>query len=571
MDSTIVDSAVDAVPPALNRAGSSVGKPMGLQKWREMRSAILVEKRQEAGWDNFFKVAKANAGGKGQRGWLDFLTSRVKRASSRKVHPAQADVDSSFSSHSSIGRRAEASMKKQKSSGSFGSISAKIKRQVSRSIFHMAGAASASAASPSPTAPVSHQPDEEGSVVPADAPTAVAAPVAAPGSAPDEADPDQSEFERRRKVLISNDHTSESGWRGSKHKGMYKEGIFEDQKSKQKREHIRLLPEVQKIVDEMWALLMPERARVQLPGYLDFHRSIYNYIAAKETPPVAAEETDLLDAFDSGIADWRSDTEDALALVHKRELHFHLFRDSIFELIDLYTPTTDAKQYIGYMRVLFDSISKGGRLRAPWPKPHKRAEAAALLKALRADLAGSTEGDWDALDNDEQTARVAAWFRKALDAQVAADEHAAATELTLAGFLATVDRFLPDDLREGRREGHVAELHLIDIFRRFDVDATGLVSLDDLTTVLTATNAPSAWFPHKRRSSFGLKSKAVIKAVRLSKLASGSMDADGPSEGVAAPTAAPGGGGKKTSSAKKLRNVGKVTMMAARQKSQTKS
>ena len=43
------------------------------------------------------------------------------------------------------------------------------------------------------------------------------------------------------------------------------------------------------------------------------------------------------------------------------------------------------------------------------------------------------------------------------------------------------------------------------------------------------------------------------------------------SEGVAAPNAAPVGGGKKTSSAKKLRNVGKVTMMAARQKSQTKS
>ena len=49
---------------------------MGLQKWREMRSAILVEKRQEAGWDNYF--VRRQARGKGQRGgW--FLTSGETR------------------------------------------------------------------------------------------------------------------------------------------------------------------------------------------------------------------------------------------------------------------------------------------------------------------------------------------------------------------------------------------------------------------------------------------------------------------------------------------------------------
>ena len=40
-----------------------------------------------------------------------------------------------------------------------------------------------------------------------------------------------------------------------------------------------------------------------------------------------------------------------------RSLHFDSFRDSVFELIDMYTTTTDEKQYVGYMRKLVEQIS----------------------------------------------------------------------------------------------------------------------------------------------------------------------------------------------------------------------
>ena len=57
---------------------------------------------------------------------------------------------------------------------------------------------------------------------------------------------------------------------------------------------------------------------------------------------------DKFDAWDAALEDFLSDTEASLKLYGTRALHFEAFADAVFELIDLYTPTTKLDQYVGY-------------------------------------------------------------------------------------------------------------------------------------------------------------------------------------------------------------------------------
>jgi len=353
----------------------------------------------------------------------------------------------------------------------------------------------------------------------------------------------QAEFDKRVGVLTTKE--SWDGWRGSKHRGELQVGIYEGERDKAKREQLRLLPEVQILVEGLWECLHPDKGRVQLRSYLDFHLSVYHYIGAREQPPVPPDEVDLIDAYGAAIDDWISDTQDSLEKVRKRELHFHLFRDSIFELIDLHTPSTDSKQYIGYTSALVQQIRLNGALRFSWPRARKRDATASLIEALHVWWGGPT--GWDALAVEDQDRRVAAMFGEWLQAQASheatagsdeaddtdahanvlpsvgsthatnpnmqAAEHAmiahapAPTEVGLAGFLAAVDPLLESHLREDERESQEDAYTLVDVFRRFDVSATGLISLDDLRAVLVHRE-PSAWFPSKKRPPFTFKARS---------------------------------------------------------------
>lgn len=96
---------------------------------------------------------------------------------------------------------------------------------------------------------------------------------------------------------------------------------------------------------------------------------------------------DLYVAWENAMTDWMEDTEEMLKLYGARTLHFDSFRDSVFELIDLYTTTTDPKQYIGYMRKLCKAISavndKGvSKWRYPWPKTFDGKVAGAFRASL---------------------------------------------------------------------------------------------------------------------------------------------------------------------------------------------
>ena len=582
--------------PSDASAGETIASPgvsVAIRRWRKMRKAVLEERRKESGWDSIFLT---RPGRKGRRAWLDHFKAKLGVSADRvlpfaRQKPSEGSLAASLSS--SVTARAAQSMRK----GS-GRVSNAV--QSAENFRHMEAAeaevetaeaaaeaevAAAEAAAEAAEAAVAAA-TEDGPLTGLMEQVAVAEQQMAAASATMEAldhrqrtkhdtkllqdeiagsDPNaggngqgtsyvltakqQAEFDKRVGVLTTKE--SWDGWRGSKHRGELQVGIYEGERDKAKREQLRLLPEVQKLVEGLWECLQPDKGRVQLRNYLDFHLSVYHYIGAMEQPPVPPDEVDLIDAYGAAIDDWTSDTQDALEKVRKRELHFQLFRDSIFELIDLYTPSTDSKQYIGYTRSLVQQIKLNGALRFTWPRARKRDAAASLIDALHDSLGGTT--GWDALAVEDQDCRVATMFGEWLQAQTSheataagsdeADEHVTAftsegsthatnpnmqaaehaiahapapTEVRLAGFLAAVDPLLESHLREGERESQTDAYTLVDVFRRFDVSATGLISLDDLRAVLVHRE-PSAWFPSKRRptTTFKARSRGAMRKLMM--------------------------------------------------------
>ena len=97
--------------------------------------------------------------------------------------------------------------------------------------------------------------------------------------------------------------------------------------------------------------------------------------------------------------DWLTDTAEVFKEYHSRTLHLDAFHDSVFELVDMYTITTDEDQYIGYMRKLIKSIAiadeKGAlfKWRHPWPK----ASSSKFASSLKASLAARSEEELQAL------------------------------------------------------------------------------------------------------------------------------------------------------------------------------
>ena len=148
---------------------------------------------------------------------------------------------------------------------------------------------------------------------------------------------------------------------------------------------------MQRLAQQVWDVVGVKYGRLYLPAYMDFHLSCYVWITSLEeqrgsslpaaddhadgnganggngetaTPfasslELSLEAVDLTDAWDSCVADWRSDTDEALRIAGQRSLHLDLLCDSIFELIDVYTPTLLERQYVSYMRLLTRQITSG--------------------------------------------------------------------------------------------------------------------------------------------------------------------------------------------------------------------
>lgn len=301
------------------------------------------------------------------------------------------------------------------------------------------------------------------------------------------------------------------------------EGVFEDRNSVNARRTLRLLPEVTKLVESAWEACGPVMGRITLPLYMDYHLSCYRYIQEKEGM-ARNGKVDLMDAWECAVSDWLTDSEDSVKQVNKRVLHFELFRDSIFQLIDLYTPTLEERQYVKYLHILVNAVTvtKGGRpreIRFRWHKTRASPEATELCTALRKEWVGQTP---------EQTEKaVETIYNRWLKAQQLAsspddgddsdvDEEDALTELTPAGLAAGSEMWI-----SSFRGDSGSDEKRIDLFRRFDIDATGLVSLANFKAVLV-DDAPSMWLQADSKGRGKALKKVARKlsvTLRLSKLA----------------------------------------------------
>ena len=279
------------------------------------------------------------------------------------------------------------------------------------------------------------------------------------------------------------------GWRGTQYLGQLVDGVYEDQKSLNIRVRIRLLPEVVQLVEKLWSACKPVQGRILVQGYMNFHLSCYHYIATKES-----ESVDLVEAWDIAIQDWVSDTEELFDVNNRRELDFGLFRESVFELIDLYTPTTDQVQYIAYMKLLVKATTThkdgGIQLRYTWPKPRRNGKAAAtILSSLRQDS--------DNADRESHERRLNTLFlewTKGMRAYASQtqDEDEGGDALTLRGFHVSCGVLL------GVQDSTTGDAfhRLLDAFRRLNVSGTGQISLADLHGAVL-DNMSSKWWPNK--------------------------------------------------------------------------
>ena len=395
----------------------------------------------------------------------------------------------------------------------------------------------------------------------------------------------QAEFDTRRVCLTKKQGY---GWGGSTYVGEFVDGVHEDEESKLKRAKLRKLPEIEGVTEGFWEACLPEMGRVQFRKYLDYHLCCYHYIAAKE-----GDQVDLVEAFDNAITDWLEDTSATLQNIGKRELAFDGFKDSIYELVDLYTPTLDEKQYVKYFKLLLKQCTKtdsaGKRvLRYTWPAaPHGCKMATKLIHAL-------TEGfdEEEMQDYDVKVARVDEIFKEWHGAQTEADGGnevipvetgfgviesgedtgmAAEKQLTLSGFTAKVIEIL--ELVRPLSSGDASSA--FDTFRRFDVRMTGRVTLSDFRAVLL-DGTRSEWMPMKHMSSksFNLgsstksklavmgtaKVRGIIKmstSANLAKAAAAAEETDASSQ-ASSPNKSP----KRMASSKKLSSKKMALKMA---------
>ena len=212
-----------------------------------------------------------------------------------------------------------------------------------------------------------------------------------------------------------------------------------------------------------------------------------------------------------------------------------------FELIDLYTPTVDSDKYIKYMQALVRAITTtrdGQReIRHRWPKPRPSRDASDVCRALRAEAA-----DAEVPADVAVEAIYSSWLAAQLKSEpVAADEAGCTNEispfcgstsetqlqgiqmgldLTLSGFVEGCAKYLPA-LADPPLDEDGARRR-IDLFKRFDVDGTGLVSLSNFKAVVLE-DTPSTWLQQDNKTKSGKKgikgmTKKVTAVARLSKL-----------------------------------------------------
>ena len=188
----------------------------------------------------------------------------------------------------------------------------------------------------------------------------------------------------------------------------------------------------------------------------------------------------------AALQDWQSDTEVMLKLWKTRALHFEGFRDSVFELIDFYSPTLNPKQYVGYLKVLIKEVTEmkdGTRYwKHRWPaimNEQATAYTTLLCNSLR-------HGD-DHLDAsfEARDLRLKDTYAKWLEE---ADE-GAQESLSFRGFRSACDSVLLHEAGWSERSQDIVFMSML--MRRVDIDGDGCISLTDLLGFVLRDAAPT--------------------------------------------------------------------------------
>ena len=167
---------------------------------------------------------------------------------------------------------------------------------------------------------------------------------------------------------------------------------FEGDEAMRKREKIKRVRELRDIGRELWAVATGATQggeQMTRKAYMDYHLSVYKFLDGRDACAASAEYTrsasssnpaspvqtfyskangdvedmhsieEMLDAYESAIADWENDTagQEVDGKTDQVTMPFEAFYDSLYELVDLHTTTIKASDYVTFMRELADGIT----------------------------------------------------------------------------------------------------------------------------------------------------------------------------------------------------------------------
>ena len=145
------------------------------------------------------------------------------------------------------------------------------------------------------------------------------------------------------------------------------------------------------------------------------HLSVFHWLMAQEEEEGGGGGVvDDDEAWANGVEDWNNDLQGLSCDDTATTLHFEGFFDSVFELVDLWVDSVDAKDYIAFLKQLIDEVTETVEAGSPetgsptrrsgtekrrwlhsWPRAtaEQEAEVAAALVALRAHCKSGAKKD----------------------------------------------------------------------------------------------------------------------------------------------------------------------------------
>jgi hypothetical protein len=109
-------------------------------------------------------------------------------------------------------------------------------------------------------------------------------------------------------------------------KGVWIDGLYESNEHLRERRRLRMLPEVEKAVRQLWGLAETHHSRMTMRGYMDFHLSCYRFILTQDGQEW--DDDEYIDAWEAAVEDWNGDTDESLRTYGQRSLHFDGFKNS---------------------------------------------------------------------------------------------------------------------------------------------------------------------------------------------------------------------------------------------------